>query len=219
MRWIDLVCLLAAAGMFGGCGTSLPEPVSKKAWTPLPEAQVTGALGERLGLWRQHRLWRIANDPFILEGFESPPGKHAWQGEHVGKWLHAATLAYEATRDEKLLQRLQDTVKRLLAAQQDNGYLGTYVPETRFYAPPGEHTKRSWDIWTHRYNIYGLLTYERYHPDPAVVEACIRVGDLLIEAFGPDGQDLTATGTRRGISSSTLLDSIMMLYEVRRAHS
>ena len=24
-----------------------------------------------------------------------------------------------------------------------------------------------WDTWTLRYNIYGLLTYERFHPDPA----------------------------------------------------
>ncbi|MCP5115392.1 MAG: hypothetical protein GY953_31575, partial [bacterium] len=62
------------------------------------------------------------------------------------------------------------------------------------------------------YIIYGLLTYERYHPDPAVVEACTRVGDLLLDTFGPGKADLTATGTRRGISSSTLLESVVMLY-------
>ncbi|MCP5113991.1 MAG: hypothetical protein GY953_24420 [bacterium] len=170
-------------------------------------------LGERLRLWREHRLSMVGNDPFLLAGFESRPGEHAWQGEHVGKWLHSATLAHQATGDPKLLAALKDTVRRLIATQEADGYLGTYEPDKRFHAPPGDHTPRSWDIWTHRYVIYGLLTYERFHPDESIVEVCTRIGDLLIEAFGPEKADLTATGTRGGISSSTVLESVMMLYE------
>ena len=194
-------------------GVVSSRTTNKEAWQPRAAKEVGGVLGERLGLWREHRLWRVINEPFVLEGFESPPGKHPWQGEHAGKWLHAATLAYEATHDEKLLKSLQDSVHRLLAAQQANGYLGTYSPEMRFYAPPGEHTRRSWDIWTHRYNLYGLLTYDRFHPDPAAVRACVRMGDLLLDTFGPGKRDMTQMGTRRGISSGTLLQSIVMLYE------
>ena len=38
----------------------------------------------------------------MIDGFESRPGVHAWQGEHLGKWLHAASLAYKVTGDEKV---------------------------------------------------------------------------------------------------------------------
>lgn len=36
---------------------------------------------------------------------------------------------------------------------------------TSDYNPQG-----GWDVWTHRYNIYGLLTYEKYFPDKNIVE-------------------------------------------------
>ena len=39
------------------------------------------------------------------------------------------------------------------------------------------------------------------------------MGDLLIEVFGEVKADITKIGTRQGISSMTILESIMMLYE------
>lgn len=185
----------------------LPVP---GVWQPLSHVQSTGLLADRVNLWRQGRLWHMldAEDQYLLSGFESR------QGEHVGKWLHAATLAYEQTRDEKLLRALQDTVARLLATQQANGYLGTYAQNKRFYATPAD--KGRWDTWTFRYNLYGLLTYERFHRDDRVVDACRKMADLLIEVYGEGKNDLTQYGTRQGISATTLLESIVMLYERTR---
>ena len=171
-------------------------------------------LAERVELWRKNRLWHISDSGYLLSGHESRPGVHAWQGEHVGKWLHAATLAYEQTRDEKLAKRLKETVERLLTTQEPDGYLGTYAKKKRFYSVPTD--KGSWDVWSHRYNLYGLLTYERFHPDDRIVNTCERMGDLLIVAFGEGKADITRNGTRQGISSTTLLESMMMLYERTR---
>ena len=200
-------------------------------WRPLPSAQERGLLAERVELWRKERLWHMvdAENGYLLSGFESRPGSHPWQGEHVGKWLHAATLAYEQTRDEKLGKTLQETVGRLLATQEPNGYLGTYGDDYTFVAKPGNVGKSDvaddvapskkkgkqggWDTWTHRYNIYGLLTYEKFHPDKRIVEACKKMADLLIEVYGEGKADLTQYGTRQGISATTLLESIVMLYE------
>jgi DUF1680 family protein len=211
-------------------------------WRPLPGGQAGGLLAQRLDLWRTKRLWHMldAEDDYLLSGFEKRPGRHPWQGEHVGKWLHAATLAYEQTRDEKLGKALRTAVDRLLAAQQPNGYMGTYGDDFTFMALPENTSKSSivddvtpakkkgkkpqrkakprggWDTWTFRYNLYGLLTYERYHPDERIVDACKKMGDLLIDVYGEGKADLTHYGTRRGISATTLLESIMMLYERTR---
>jgi len=183
----------------------------ENAWRPFGYTEVGGLLGERLALWRGGRLWHVADDGYLLSGFESRPGSHPWQGEHVGKWLHAATLAHQETGDKKLGKKLHETVERLMAAQEANGYLGTYAAEKRFYTVP--ENKGGWDIWSHRYNLYGLLTYERFHPDTRIVETCERMADLLIETYGEGRNDLTHYGTRHGISSTTLLESIVMLYE------
>lgn len=182
-------------------------------WWPMFTQYDGGLFGERVDLWRNHRLWYVAGEDFILKGFESRPGKHPWQGEHVGKWLHAATLAYHHTGDKKLKAALDSVVERLIATQLPDGYMGTYDAASTFMAKPGDGTKYMWDVWTHRYNLYGLLTYESFFPDERVLDACRRMGDLLIATFGEGRNDLTKNGTRAGMSSTTLLESIVMLYE------
>ncbi len=214
---LPALCLAPVLFLGGGCThddrTAAASPVTDR-WRQLPTKTVGGVLGERLRIWRDHRLWSNIEDPYLLAGFESRPGTHPWQGEHVSKWLHAATLAHQATGDPKLLTRLEETVGRLIATQQDDGYLGTYSPEERFSANWKPDTvKRNWDVWTHRYVLYAFLTYEKYHPDPNVVDACVKIGDLLIDTFGSGGRDITEIGTKDGISSMTLLESILMLYE------
>ena len=205
-------------------------------WQSLHTIGEDGLLGERVDLWRNKRLWNIVESGYLIDGFENRPGTHPWQGEHLGKWLHAATIAYKITGDEKIKKELDEMVERLLATQLPDGYMGTYVEEDRFMnimgslAPghladdiePSEKEKAvtawkqqkgGWDTWTFRYNIYGLLFYEKYFPDDELVHACKKMADLLMDTYGCDKYDLTEYGTRKGISATTLLESIMMLYE------
>ena len=124
---------------------------------------------------------------------------------------------------------------RLLATQLSDGYMGTYGESYTFMALPENDIKAEladdiqpntkkvnsqasdkapgggWDTWTIRYNIYGLLTYEEYFPNEEIVEACKKMGDLLIAIYGDGEYDLSKYGTRQGISSTTLLESIVML--------
>jgi DUF1680 family protein len=209
MKFCRLIVAICTGLLFSMCGNNVHEVDEK--WCALQSTEVKGLLGERLGLWRDSRLWFVADSGFLLSGFENRPGIHPWQGEHVGKWLHAATLAYLAEPDEALKNKLEETVDRLIATQLQNGYMGTYAEDERFYVDPGN--KKGWDVWTHRYNLYGLLTYAKYFPDDKILEACRKMGDLLIATFGQGKADITRYGTRNGMSSSTLLESMAMLYE------
>uniref|UniRef100_UPI0025EC4872 beta-L-arabinofuranosidase domain-containing protein n=1 Tax=Marivirga sp. TaxID=2018662 RepID=UPI0025EC4872 len=211
--------------------------IIENQWQPLQTIDEAGLIGERADLWRDNRLWYIGKSDYIIDGFENRPGMHPWQGEHLGKWLHAATLAYNINGDEKLKMKLDEMVERLLATQLSDGYMGTYGESYTFMASPENDMKTKladdiqpaskkanpagsdkapgggWDTWTIRYNIYGLLTYEKYFPNKEVVEACKKMGDLLIEYYGEGKYDLTKYGTRNGISATVLLESIVMLYE------
>lgn len=187
------------------------RPETHTTSQPLRTVKTGGLLGERIDLWRNRRLWYVERSDFLLSGFEQRPGTHTWQGEHVGKWLHAATLAYNGNKDPALRNALDSTVQRLLASQLENGYMGTYTEKERFDHSPADTL--GWDIWTHRYNLYGLLVYERSFPDEKIVAACKKMADLLIDVYREDKADITHYGTRKGISSTTLLESIVMLYE------
>jgi hypothetical protein len=68
----------------------------------------------------------------------------------VGKWLHAATLAWVSTGDPALREKLDYVAAELCKCQLEDGYLGTYEEKNRW---------KSWDVWAHKYNLIGLLTY------------------------------------------------------------
>ena len=86
--------------------------------------QLTGWVGSRVTASERNRLAKI--DPArLLEGYRKRPGRQTWDGEHVGKWLHAGTLAWVNTGDPALRERLDYTVAELIKCQLDDGYLGT----------------------------------------------------------------------------------------------
>lgn len=233
--------LLGGLIIFSSCNAQqknqTKNTIIENQWQQIKTIDEGGLIGERVDLWRNHRLWDIGKSDYIIDGFENRPGMHPWQGEHLGKWLHAATLAYNINGNEKLKLKLDEMVERLLATQLPDGYMGTYGESYTFMALPENNIKAEladdiqptskkvnsqatdkasgggWDTWTIRYNIYGLLTYEKYFPNEEIVEACKKMGDLLIEYYGEGKYDLSKYGTRHGISATTLLESIVMLYE------
>jgi uncharacterized protein len=213
---ILIVAVIVSVGSRSALRAGQQAPETRKvadALRPAVPERVGGILGERLDLWRRVRLWRVVNDPFLLDGFTHPPGTHPWQGEHVGKWLHAASLAGDATRDPKLNEKIRAVVAELIAAQENNGYLGTYAPNDRYYAKVATGDPTTWDIWTQRYNIHGLLSYCNLHDDPAAAQACERSAKLLMQTVGPPTGDITRFGTRSGLSAAVMLESVVMLYQ------
>ena len=194
-------------------------------WKALKTSSELGVHGERINLFRQNRLKFMLSGDFLINGFEHRPGSHSWQGEHIGKWLHSSILSIQNQtilnkstdwRDEKLKKNKEDIdklVDRLISTQLENGYMGTYAEKNRFMKILESGSMGGWDVWTHRYNLYGLLTYEKYYANNKVIDACRKMVDLLIEVFGEGKADITKYGTRQGISSMTILESIVMLYE------
>ena len=175
-----------------------------------------GFLGARITANEKSRMLTVDEDD-MLDAFERRNVRHQdWQGEHVGKFLHAATLAWANTGDADLKTKLDRVVGRLLKTQEEDGYLGTYAPDHRW---------TSWDVWIHKYDLLGLLTYYQYthelpDTDPAhklsddALTACRRIGDLLIKTFGtgPGQRDINKSGEHVGMAPDSVLEPIVLLY-------
>ncbi|KAF0098243.1 MAG: Uncharacterized protein FD128_2400, partial [Hyphomonadaceae bacterium] len=82
-----------------------------------------GWLGNRVTANAKNRLLNIDTAP-LLAGFIQKPGSHPWIGEHIGKWLHAATLAWANNGDAALRTKIDAAASQLIAAQENDGYLG-----------------------------------------------------------------------------------------------
>ena len=100
------------------------------------QINISGWLGARIDANEKNRLLKVDTEP-LLAGYRKRPGSHPWIGEHIGKWLHAATLAWAYTGDPALKAKLDRVAADLIACQEPDGYLGTYVPEKRFGLYPG----------------------------------------------------------------------------------
>ena len=191
------------------------EPIPSKTPDRLPDAahllspsriQLGGWLGRRVELNEKVRLLGVDVEP-ILAGYRKRPGSHPWIGEHIGKWLHAATLAWANTGDPALKAKLDGVVADLIACQEPDGYLGTYAPGRRF----GLFKDADWDVWSHKYNLIGLLTYHQYTGDPGALDACRKMGDLLIATF-PASRSILAAGTHQGMAATSVLEPVVLLY-------
>jgi len=206
------VTAAAAPSKPGASAVRVPDRVTPRVkdllHLPDPaEVRLTGYLGDRVAKSEANRLVKVEEGP-LLAGFRRRPGEQAWIGEHVGKWLHAATLAWVNTGDAALRAKLDRMVTELLKTQEADGYLGTYTPDKRF----GLYPEADWDVWVHKYNLIGLLTYHRFTGDEKALQASRRIADLLIRTFGPDKKSILAAGTHVGMASTSVLEPMVLLY-------
>lgn len=189
-----------------------PKPMPP-ALVPLPAAFVhlDGWLGARLRANREHWLDTVDLEARI-EPFAHRPAKQPWAGEHLGKWLHAASLAWQESGDTRLRARLDHAVDALLQCQEPDGYLGTYLAEQRFQLLPGA----DWDVWTIKYALLGLLAYHSATGDARALAACRRAADLLLATFGPGKRSILGAGTHVGMAATSVLEPMARLYLATR---
>ena len=189
-------------------------PVPEKASCAIADRQdfqqpdrlhLTGWIGSRIDANEKNRL--VMMDPNrLLISYRKRPGGQEWDGEHVGKWLHAATLAWVYTGDPELRKKLDYTATELVKCQLEDGYLGTYTNDKRW---------TDWDVWAHKYNLIGLVTYIRHTGNMDVLPACRKLADLLCNTFGdgPGKRDLVA-GHHVGMAPGSVLEPMVLMYRL-----
>ena len=165
---------------------------------------VEGLLGDRMRVNLEGRLLHV-DETGIMEGFQHRPGKQDWIGEHAGKFLDAALNVWQYSHHERLKPLIDRVDRGLIAAQLPDGYLGTYTDDKRW---------ASWDVWVHKYDLIGLLHYYQSTGDQPSLQACRKIGDLLVRTFGdkPGQRDIILAGEHVGMAATSVLEPMVMLY-------
>lgn len=170
--------------------------------TPFEQQKIGGLLGERMRINLEKRLLAIEEDA-VLAGFRKRPGGQEWIGEHVGKYLDAAANTYRFTNDARLKAQMDRIALALIATQKADGYLGTYTDDQRW---------TSWDVWVHKYDLIGLLSWYRLTGDERALIASRRIGDLLMATFQTGKVDMIATSDEAGMAATSVLEPVCQLY-------
>lgn len=203
--------LVAAARLCADALVPLPDAVAPAVSDPQrfqepDRVHLGGWVGARFDASERNRLVKL-EPARLLEGYVRRPGRQEWDGEYVGKWLYAATLAWVNTRDPQLRDKIDTVARELGRCQLPDGYLGTYLERDRW---------TSWDVWAHKYNLLGLLAHARYTGNADSLATCRRIGDLLCRTFGdgPGQRDLIAAGTHVGLAPTSVLEPMVLLHRL-----
>lgn len=143
----------------------------------------------RDGLAGQHRLLESTGRLANLRRAATPDGAgefvgHRFNDSDVYKWLEAAAWSL-AERDEPHLRALvDDTVELIAAAQQQDGYLNSYVLF--------EHAGERWQDMDHSHQLYSAghlfqaaVAHRRAGLGDRLLDVARAFADLICETFGP----------------------------------
>lgn len=188
-----------------------PKPVVenkiKDVYTSIPfeNQKLDGYLGKRMTQNLEERLLKV-DEEGLIGSYMQRPGIHPWAGEHVGKYLETACNVWKNTHDPRLKKQMDRLMYKLINTQLEDGYLGTYTPNDYW---------TSWDVWSHKYNLYGLMAYYETTGYAPALEACKKMGDLMCITFGnnPGQRDIILAGEHIGMASTSILDPMVELYK------
>lgn len=164
----------------------------------------SGLLNDHILINLNKRLLQI-DSAILLSGFVHRPGSQVWIGEHVGKFLFSASKTYSYTHDERIKALMDDMVRKYIATQLPDGYLGTYLPKDYW---------TDWDVWAHKYAIIGLLNYYSITGYTPALETAKKAANLICRTFGtgPGQLDLNKAGEHVGLAPGSILEPMVDLY-------
>ena len=182
---------------------------------------VGGLLGGAVDSNYQGRISQFVAGPqsAAIETFspeQQALGKGGWRGEHAGKWLYAASLSYARTGDETIGRQLVEVADRLLGWQEENGYLGCYRTDKRYYVRPSEEAMNvGWDVWINTYMLKGLCAVAQVTGQEKYLDAAERIADLMYETFIVRGLKIAQTGEHSGMVGTGSVEPLCDLYALR----
>jgi DUF1680 family protein len=185
-----------------------------------------GFLGERYRLNTEDRL--LGNLGFEHEKLlrmveEKKTAEWNFRGEHPGKWLEAAIWSSQATGNTALRAKAEETLRRMIAAQEPDGYLGIMDSSLR---NPGQPL-RGMDPYEQYFTLHALITaYQEWGSKPAL-EAAKKLADYYVNNVGPGKAEFwpkpedrkNGCGTIAGhaahqsLEGTLFIDPMMRLYQ------
>ena len=221
MKYIFMIFALAfTAHLSEGTKQMTQDKITPKQISlPVEKVKIGGFLGERLNKNIENRLL-----PFETEGFLRmlEARNHRdwfWIGEQPGKWLEAAILASEYSENVKLHEKAEIALKRMLAAQSDDGYLGITSREVMTAKRPF----RGMDPYEVYFTFHALITaYEEWGSEEALAGAK-KLGDFFLSKTGPgkaefypfpDPVTIAGHSVHYSLEGTLLCDPIMRLFRL-----
>jgi len=147
------------------------------------------------------RLWELAADPdagHVLDNFRaaatvlsSPDGYDtAGEGEHAGtdwqdawlyKWVESAASVYAKTKEPWIMERMDEAIALIAAAQEDDGYIATQITakNKERFTNPREH-----EVYSMGHLLTAGVIHKRITGKDSLMKVAVRCADFLCDNLG-----------------------------------
>lgn len=134
-----------------------------------------------------------------------------WNSETQSNWWDGLIRAAVQVDHPQVLHKVRKYIERVLASQDADGYLGIYAPETRF-----NFCGENGELWAQACLMRGLLAWHEASGQVAVLQAVERAVALIMEAYGPGGEnpfdiEHTICGPEHGLMFTDVVDRLYFL--------
>ena len=186
-----------------------------------PGAKLDAFVRERMtSEFAQREIFGEARRAFELRDDDIRGFGGVWRGEFWGKLMLGTARVADYLRDPGLLRFVDDECMRLVALQDEDGYLGSYKDKELVAITDPEKTRSiygwhtCWNLWNRKYCIWGMLMAYRATRNPAILRSVEAQMDQWIEMLHRLGFRLHDTGTlgMNGLPSMSVLKPLLMLY-------
>ncbi len=136
------------------------------------------------------RLWELAADPdagHVLDNFRAAAtgkGEHAgtdWQDAWLYKWIEAAASVYAKNPDPWIMQRMDEAIVLIAAAQEEDGYIATQITakKKQCFTNPREH-----EVYAMGHLLTAACMHQRITGKDSLMKVAVRNADFLCEVLG-----------------------------------
>ncbi len=174
------------------------------------QVKVAGEIGRRIDVTIQNNLLVLNARGDFLASFEAKQKSSGYIG--LGKLILSAVRFAAYTGDPKVIAFKDDLVRRTIATQGEDGYIGFFEPRARVSA--------LWDVHEIGYIIAGLVSdYERFHNKQSL-DAAVKAADFLLanwRAIPPDWEQ--RTGVSPHVAVTGIERTMLALHRATGARS
>ena len=162
-------------------------------------------------LSKQAELGRKPDEHSEFEGGGTEVQFMWWNSESQSNWRDGYVRAALLLEDPALRKKADDYIDRILATQDEDGYLGIYGTDLRY-----RHTTENGELWSKSTLYRVLLGYYEATGEQRVKDALVRAFDNLMEGY-PMGSsdpflvDKSFCGHCHGL---TIVDALGGMYEL-----
>jgi len=135
-----------------------------------------------------------------------------WNSETQSNWWDGYIRNAFLLDDQQAIEKVKSYVSRILATQDDDGYIGIYDKELRY-----KFTSENGELWSKTTLYRGLLAYYEYTRDETVWNALVRAVDNVMVNYPVNqsqpffaGKDYSG-GVAHGLTFTDILDRMHQL--------